>query len=189
MISGRYKVAFLLLLFCSLLAVSCSKEEKKAEEKEPESEESTISYISEEITFGIFFDKEGVERTITLEKGQKEFTGYLFVHFPEDMEIASVEWRLELPPGVEVVNDRYHKRKLMSLGFMDHGISETFNPCFEGPKVLIHELTFSTEVELKNATIAILPSKKSEFLGVAECSEGYPKVRAASYKAVVNPDE
>lgn len=172
-----------------LFVFSCAEKEEVSKESKPEAAEGkTLSYISDEISFGLFFDSEGTKRTIKLSRGQKEFVGYLYVQFPESMEIAAVQWRLELPEGVKITNDKYCDSRIMSLGQIPIGLSERFKPCLAGPKALIHTLTFTTAADLKNATFSILPTEDSGVLGVAVCTEAYPIERASSYKAVVNPE-
>lgn len=148
-------------------------------------EEEILSYTSEEVSFGIYFDEEAKKRTITLEDDQEEFKGYLIVKYPEEKSINAVQWRLSLPEGIELVSDDYYKERNISLGRIKEGISEAF-PCVSGPSLLLHTFTFRVNNSLKNAVISILPDKKGDFIGVAEC-DGNIEIRAASYKAVVNP--
>ena len=136
-----------------------------------------------------FFDSEGTERTIQLEEGQNQFVAYMFLEFPRGMEIAAVQWKLDFPEGVKIINDKYLDSRMMSLGQIHKGLSERFHPCLTDQRVMIHELTFLTSTELKNAVFSILPGDDSGVLGVAECIEGYPIVKAASFKAVVNPED
>ncbi|MBN2071967.1 MAG: hypothetical protein JW814_10960 [Candidatus Krumholzibacteriota bacterium] len=166
---------------------SCAKKEEAATENKPEGGEEVLSYVSDEVSFGLFFDSEGTSRTIKLKKDQKEFTGYLFVDLPPQTSIAAVQWKLELPEGVELVNDKYRDERIMSIGQIKVGLSERFKPCLEGPKVLIHTLTFLVVADLENATFSILPTQDSKTLGIASCEEGFPEIRASAYKAVVNP--
>lgn len=188
MVAARMKSLLIVLCLCSFVVFSCAKKEEKPEKTVPEKKESAISYIMEDLMFGVFFDEEGTKRILTLGKDQKEFDVYIIVSFPEEMEIAAVEWRIVLPEGVSIVNDKYYFERHMTYGQMEHGLSERF-PCVKGPKLLLHVLTLRTEKELKNAEVAVMSSEESEFLGVAECKEGFPRARAAAYKAVVNPME
>ena len=177
------------LISLSLFVFSCAGKEEVAEETKPAATEGEqLSYISDEISFGLFFDSEGTKRTIQLKKGQKEFVAYVYLQFPEGMEIAAVQWKLEFPEGVKITNDKYLDSRTLSLGQIPRGLSERFNPCLQGPKVLIHELTFLASADLKNATFSILPDENSGVLGIAECIEGYPLERASSFRAVVNPE-
>jgi len=182
------KVLILLIISVLALAVlSCSeKEEGEAETTEQAQEEERLSYVSEVVNIGVFFDEEGTKRSITLEEGQKEFNAYIIIGFPEGMKIGAVEWRLELPEGTKIINDRYFDKRFMTLGTFEKGLSEAF-PCIPGPRLLIHDLKIKVEGELKNAEISILPGLESGFVGIAECREGHPEVRAACYKAVINP--
>ncbi len=177
----------LILSLCFLLALSCAKKEEEGEQPAEEKEEGVISYISEEVNFGIFFDEEGTKRSITLGKDEREVKIYIIVSYPEEMQITAVEYRLELPEGITIENDKYYPKRTMTLGTFDHGLSEAF-PCAAGPKLLLHTLTLNVTKDVKNASIKLLASKNSDFIGVSECKEGYPKVRAASYSAVVNPE-
>ena len=173
------------LLLCSLCVISCSK--KEGEEGGARQEQGISEGISDEINFGIYFDQEGEKRTLTLEEGQEEFKAYIIVNFPEWMEIAAVEWRLVLPEGIEIVNDQFYPERFMLLGTFEAGISERF-VCVQGPSLTIHTLTLEATKKLKNAELAIMAGKESTFLGIAKCQEGFPVVRAASYKAVLNPE-
>ena len=175
----------LALLLCSLCVFSCSK--KEGEEGSAQQEQGIPEGVSDEVHFGIYFDQEGEQRTLTLEEGQEEFKAYIIVNFPEWMEIAAVEWRLVLPEGIEVVNDQFHPKRFILLGTFELGISERFT-CIAGPSLTIHTLTLRATEKLNNAELAIMPGKESNFLGVAKCQEGFPVVRAASYKAVLNPE-
>lgn len=192
----RGKRAFLPVVFVLLLSLalfSCSKEESGEETKKDdtaeETGEETISYISDEVSFSLYFDEEGTKRTMKLEKGQTEFDGYIILLCPEYISVAAVEFRIVLPEGVEIVSDQPRSDRVMMLGKVDHGISERFSPCVQGPKVQLHRLTFRASAGLENAEFSILPSEHGPFLGIAKCEEGYPQVNASAYKAVVNPAE
>jgi len=169
------------------LAASCTKKEEQPETQQRDAGQETISFVSEDVSFGIYFDEAGTQRSLRLDAGRQEFTAYLILDCPEHTQVASVEWRLELPAGVEIVNDRYRWDRTMSLGTIEHGISEGFKECLEGPRLLLHTLTFLATAELSNATVSVMPSLNGNFLGIAECREGFPMVRAASYRAVINP--
>jgi hypothetical protein len=184
--TGKTRIGIALtLLLCVLCVLSCSKKEE--EEGEAQQQLGLEGGISDEVNFGVYFDEAGEQRTLTLDEGQEEFKVYIIVRFPEWMEIAAVEWRLELPEGIEIVNDQFHPKRFMLLGTFEAGISERF-ACMTGPSVTIHTLTLKTTGKLRNAEVAILPGKESKFLGVAKCQESFPLVRAASYKGVVNPE-
>ncbi len=187
----RLSVRVAVMALCLLLLVSCSEGEKEetAEGEQPqEKAQQTISYLDEDVSFGVYFDEKGTLRTLSLDGKQQEFDVYIIISFPADIEIAAAEWRLELPEGVSLINDKYILRRTIAMGLMDHGLSERF-PCVSGPACILHTLTLHTDRELKNAEIAVLPSEEGEFLGVAECIEGYPRIRATSYRGVVNPEK
>lgn len=192
----RGTIVFLLVMAVAIVFSCSDKQEKesKKEEKELQKEDLTIGsvkdakFVSDKVSFGVYFDVEGTQNTINLPPDADEVKMYIIVKCPEDMEITAVDWRLELPEGLELESDKYHPGRNMMMGTLDHGISERF-PCDKGPKVLLHEMTMNVTGKLENAEIMILPSKKSEFLGVAECKEGFPVVRATSYKGVINPVE
>jgi hypothetical protein len=150
-------------------------------------EEKVLSYSSEKVSLGIFFDKEGVNRSLTLKNDQKEFKGYVIIKFPEEMGINAVQWRLQLPEGIKMISDDYYQERNLSLGKIKAGLSEAF-PCVYGPSLLIHTLTFMADGELKNAVISIMPDKHGDFLGIAKC-DGGGQIRASAYKAVVNPED
>jgi hypothetical protein len=188
MIVRKALVLLAVFILGSTLVVSCSKEGEKADEEIASKEEETISYIAEDVSFGLYFDEECTKRTLKLGKNEREFKVRMMVHLPDDMEISAVEYRLVLPAGVEIESDKIHVTRNMLIGYYDHGISENFH-CEKGPGILLHTWTLETERELKNAEITVLASKKSNFLGVARCEEGHPMVRATSYKAVINPVE
>jgi hypothetical protein len=76
----------------------------------------------------------------------------------------------------------------MLLGQFEHGISESFK-CADGPRLVLHTLTLKVDPGVKDAVLAVLPSEQTEFIGVAECREGNPLIRAAAYSAVINPTE
>ncbi|MDD3642578.1 MAG: hypothetical protein PHQ19_03840 [Candidatus Krumholzibacteria bacterium] len=186
-VSG-YGVAAAGLVAMSLLFGACSKKE----EPQPGTQQETaakeaISYIDEDVSYGLFFDEKGTQRTLTLAPDQREFDLYVILECPEYMEIAAVEWRIAVPEGVSLVNDRYRQDRVLSMGTMDRGLSERFTPCIAGPKITLHTLTFAVGGKLENAVFSVMPSLDNENLGVAECKEGFPVVRATSYKAVVNP--
>ncbi len=185
--AGKFSFAVPVLLICVTMFFSCAEKKEKQVEEKPEAEKTTLSYISDEISFGLFFDKEGTKRTITLEKGQKTFEGFVYVQVPDNMEIVAVQWRLEMPAGVKIDVDRFHEDRIMTLGQIRHGISERFKPCLNGPKILIHSLTFVTFEKLENAVFSILPAEDADYLAIATCQDGYPEERASSYRAVVNP--
>jgi hypothetical protein len=188
----RSSVLLVILMLTAAAFVSCGGDSEKNTEKTAEatveSAGDDIEYVSEDISFGVFFDSEGTKRTIDLKRGQKQLQAFIIVQVPDFLEIAAAQWQLSLPEGLEIDVDRYNKDRVMSLGQMPFGISESFKPCLPGPIAVIHELTLNITGELKNATISILPSKDGNFLGIANCTEGFPQERASSYKAVVNPE-
>lgn len=188
-IRHRAHLAFVALLLLSLV-LSCSKGGKKEENAPADTTgtDTTLSYLSEEVSFGVFFDPEGVKRTVTLGSRDRQIKIYIIVSFPEAMPIAAAEYRLVLPPGVKIENDAYYSERVAMLGMFDEGISETF-PCVQGPKLQLHALTLSVPSGLKNAEIALLAHSRSEFIGIAACDEGNTMVPATSYKAVINPTE
>jgi hypothetical protein len=188
-IRRRVSLMFVALMLLPLV-VSCGKSGKKAESAPADTTraDTTLAYISEEVSFGVFFDPEGVKRTIELGSRDRQTTIYIIVSFPETMPIAAVEYRLQLPPGVKIENDVYYNQRVALLGMFDEGISETF-PCVPGPKLVLHALTLSVPSGLKNAEIALLGHARSEFIGIAKCDEGQTMVPATSYKAVINPTE
>jgi hypothetical protein len=182
-----YRTAAMVALVGCLLAPACSKKQKEAASP-PADTTKTISYISHDISFGVFFDDEGTKRTLTLQKGQKQAKIYVFVEFPETMKISAVEYRLSFPEGATIESDKFYEHRIALLGTFEEGISETF-PCAAGPKLLLHVLTLNLPSDLKNAEVAILASKENHFLGVATCEEGLPMLQASSYRAVINPTE
>jgi hypothetical protein len=197
---ARRILTVLLLGFLAFLAVSCAGEketeqkseqvtEQKTEPAEAAGDEESIAFVDEEISFGVFFDEEGTKRTLRLDKGKDQFTGYIFLMCPEYKEIASTQFRLEMPEGVVIENDKYRWDRVMSMGTFERGLSERFVPCIPGPKMLLHTLTFKVSSPLDNAVFSIMPSHDARFLAVAECKEGYPMVRASAFKAVVNPSD
>ncbi|MCK4350375.1 MAG: hypothetical protein KAX13_05915 [Candidatus Krumholzibacteria bacterium] len=76
-------LAVLVMILFILPFSSCGEKEEQEKTPEPVAEE-TLSFINEEFSFGVFFDKKGTQRQITIEKGQKELLAYIFVRFPED---------------------------------------------------------------------------------------------------------
>ena len=166
---------------------SCSKKEKQTENA-PLDSTKTISYISDEISFAVFFDEEGTKRTLTLPGGDQQTKIYLFVNFPKTMKISAVEYRLALPEGATIESDKPYAERIALLGTFEDGISETF-PCAAGPKLLLHTLTLNVPGGLKNAEVSILSSLDNDFLGVATCDEGQPMLQGSSYRAVINPTE
>ncbi len=179
----------LILVLIPFLALSCGQEKEAETEKPAETKDETIEYVDEEISYGLFFDEEGTKRTLQLKKGQEEFIGYFFLNCPEYKTIASTQFRLEMPEGVFIENDKYRMDRVMSMGTFQRGISERFAPCVPGPKILLHTFTFRVTAPLDNAVFTILPSLDDHFLAVAECEEGYPVIRASAFKAVVNPSD
>lgn len=188
--TARCGVILVMVLAMSFLTASCSKKEEQQPGTQQETgEKEVISYIDEDVSFGLYFDEKGTQRTLKLAPGQKEFDLFMILTCPEYMEIAAVEWRIVVPEGVQLVNDRYRQDRVLSMGTIDRGQSERFAPCVAGPRILIHTLTFAASGALENAVFAVMPSLDNENLGVAECKEGFPLVRATAYKAVVNPSE
>jgi hypothetical protein len=177
-------VAGLLLL----LVFSCGKSSKKAESAPADTTraDTTLSYISEEVSFGVFFDARGEKRTLKLGSRDREATIYIIVKYPDTMPIAAVEYKLLLPPGITIKNDVYYKERVALLGTFEEGISETF-PCVPGPMLVLHELKLNVPSGLKNAEIELLAHARSGFIGVAQCDEGQTMVTGTSYKAVINP--
>lgn len=195
---GLKKVVLFVFLavFAGGLFSSCSNGDKDSSkidstsesgQKENLKEGEVLSYSNEDVSFGLFFDKEGVSRSLTLEKDQTNFKGYVIVKFPEEMGISAVQWMLDLPEGIEIVSDDYYEERNLALGRITKGLSEAF-PCVHGPSILLHTITFEADTGLKDAVISILPDKHGNFLGIAEC-DGGKQVRAVSYKAVVNPED
>jgi hypothetical protein len=186
----RVYVTFVAGLLLLLVFSSCGKSAKKTESAPADTTraDTTLSYISEEVSFGVFFDAKGEKRTLKLGSRDRETTIYIIVKYPDTMPIAAVEYRLVLPAGVTIKNDVYYKERVALLGTFDEGISETF-PCVPGPMLVLHALTLGVPSGLKNAEIELLAHARSEFIGIAKCDEGQTMVAATSYKAVINPTE
>lgn len=179
----------LIIVLLPLLALSCAGKKEAEAEKPAGTKEETIDFVDEEVSYGLFFDEEGTKRTIRLKRGQDQFLGYLFLMCPEYKEIASTQFRLMMPEGVVIENDKYRMDRVMSMGTFQRGISERYVPCVPGPKLLLHTFTFRVTTSLDNAVFTILPSLDAQFLAVTECQEGYPMIRASAYRAVVNPSD
>jgi hypothetical protein len=180
--------AVLVMILLVLPFSSCGEKQEQREETPETAAEETISFTNEEISFAIFFDEKGTQRQIKLEKGQKELKAYLFVRFPEDLGIAAVEYRINLPDGVRIWSDRFYEERSLTMGNFEHGMTEGFH-CVYGPELLLHVLTLGIEKDLENATISILPSERTKFLGVAKCDDTFTEVRATSFRAVINPTD
>ena len=184
----RVAAVFTALVLCAVLVFSCSKKEEQKTDDALREGVHSQKHLEGEVSYGIYFDEEGTKRTITLGKDEKELKIYIIVHFPDYIELAAVEFRLVLPEGLEVESDKFSPNRTMLLGTFEDGVSERLK-CTIGPKHLLHVLTLNVTRSLKDAEIALLPSKESDFLGIALCEEGFPMVRASSFKAVVNPSE
>ncbi len=181
-------LAILAMTLIVLSISSCGEKEQEQEQTPEPAAEKTISYVSDEISFGVFFDEKGTERKITLEKGQKELKIYIFVRYPEEMGIAAVEYRVDLPEGVRIWSDRFYEKRTLTMGSFEHGMTEGWH-CVYGPELLLHILTLAIDRDLENAVISLMPSHRTDFIGVAKCDETYTEVRAASFKAVINPTD
>jgi len=184
-----FRIFIVTVLAVSFLSASCSKKEEQPGTQKETGGEEVISYINEDVSYGLYFDEKGTQRTLTLAPGQKQFDLFMILTCPEYMEIAAVEWRLVTPDGVALVNDKYRMDRVLSMGTIDRGQSERIAPCVAGPQILLHTFTFAVTGELENAVFSVMPSMDNENLVVSECTEGFPIVRAAAYKAVVNPAE
>jgi hypothetical protein len=182
------KPAVLVLVMVLCLSLSCGEKGEQEQTPAADTEESEIGFTSEEFNFGVFFDAEATQRTLTLEKGQTEAELYIMVHFPEGVGIAATEFRLELPEGVKIMSDSFYEKRTLSMGIFEHGISEGF-PCVYGPKLQLHKLTISVDEGIENGVVSILPAENTGKLAVAICDESYTTIRASSYKGVINPVE
>jgi hypothetical protein len=187
----RHRASVVLISVVSLmLFFSCAKKEKKAEGAPADTtgKDSTLSYVSEEVSIGVFFDDQGSKRTVNLGARDKQVMIHLILNFPETMQISAIEYRIALPKGVTIDSDKFYPERVALLGTFEHGISETF-PCVAGPKIVLHSLTLNVPSGLKDAEIAILPHENSQFMGVAMCDDAHTMVTATSYKAVINPTQ
>ncbi|MFO7915688.1 MAG: hypothetical protein R6U43_08335 [Candidatus Krumholzibacteriales bacterium] len=179
----------------AFLALSCSGDKEggeKAEEAETgkSAEEEVLSYSSEMINFGVYFDKEGKERTITLDQGQEEVIAYIILKFPEGMEVCAGQWKLELPEGVEVTKDYATKKVNISLGnIFDNGIAERYSDPLTGGMAVIHTVEMKVTGELEDARMRIMPGGPDHFLGITTCEKDYPKKKASSFIGVINPKD
>lgn len=185
------RAGFVAIVIMSLvLLFSCSKKVKKETGAPADStkKDTTLSYINQEVGFGVFFDEQGAKRTVKLGPKDKQVMIYIVVNFPETMQISAVEYRLVLPKGVTVENDKFYAERVALLGTFEGGISETF-PCVPGPKILLHSLTLNIPPGLKNAEIALMPDTQGNFIGIAMCDDQHTMVAGTSYKAVINPTE
>lgn len=182
------KPAVLALVMVLCLSISCGEKAEREQTPATETEESTIGFTSEEFSFGIFFDAEATQRTITLEKDQTEMELYIVVHFPEGVGIAAVEFKLELPKGVKIMSDSFYEKRTLSMGGFEQGISEGF-PCVYGPKLQLHKLTLHVDKGVENGVVSLLPTENTGNLAVAICDETYTTIRASSYKGIINPVE
>jgi hypothetical protein len=184
----KWVVVMIACVCCFALAASCEKKAETEETSVPQPEAAPLSFVSDEISFAIYFDEAHTRRAIDLAKGQTEIDIYVVIHFPEEMGIAAAEYRIELPDGAKILSDSFYENRTLTMGNFQDGFSEGFH-CVHGPKLQLHKLGLSVQEGMKDATIALLPSKRTDFLGVATCGEGFPEVRASSYKAVINPSE
>ena len=182
------KTAVLVLVLALCLSVSCGEKSEQEQPPAATGEESVLGYTSEEFSFGVFFDAEATQRTITLEKGQTEIDLYIMVHFPEGLGITATEFRLDLPDGVEIMSDDFYAKRTLSLGGFDYGLSEAF-PCVYGPMMQLHRLTLHVDEGIRNGVVSLLPVEKTGQISVAICDEQYTTIRASSYKGVINPTE
>ncbi len=186
----RHRVSILVVAVIGLAILSsCGKKETKKEGAPAAAADTTLSYVSQEISFGVFFDPEGTKRTIELGPRDKQVTIHIVVHYPDTMQIAAVEYRLVLPPGVTIESDKFYPGRAALLGTFEHGISETF-PCAAGPKIELHSLLLNVPSGLKDAEISLMPDEDNQFMGVAICDKGtnsMPTLTATSYKAIINP--
>ena len=195
--------ALLIFLSFVLLQASCSKKgsnEKtaakenaaaragSAEATAAKQDTSKLKYVSDEVSISVTFDPEGTKRTVKLAKDQDKVDAYVIINFPDIMQISAVEFKLVLPDGVEIDNDKYYKERTIALGTFYNGLSEAF-PCVAGPKLILHKLTLKVTKKLKNAEISLLPTNDGHFIGVAECGGDHKMVTASAYKAVINPEE
>ena len=189
----RITVLAVFALACLAGVLGCeqqaeTKQDTASEEPAITKEDGLISYMNENVVFGVYFDEKGTKRTLDLDRDAREFDVWVIVHFPEEMQVAATEFKLELPEGVSIVNDRYNMDRTLSMGTFEHGLAERF-PCTPGPMMVIHTLTLRAETPLENASIGLAPSENGNFIGVAECEEGYPRARARAYRALINPTE
>jgi len=184
-----------ILLSVAFLTVSCSGDKEGGAEGENSdsgkpSEEEVLSYSSEMINFGVYFDREGEERTITLEDDQQEFIAYVFLKFPEGMKVCNGQWKIILPEGVEVQKHYSNQEVNLSLGnIFKMGLAEQYIDPLEGGKALIHTLELKATGKLSDARITIVPGEPQKFLGITTCEEDFPKKRASSFVGVINPKE
>lgn len=186
----RFRPGVCLALSLGLfLMISCSKKEQKdGAAADSTAADTTLSYVSEEVSFGLFFDENATKRTVRLGSDETQTVVYIVVHFPETMHISAVEYRIVLPEGVTIDSDKFYEKRAALLGTFETGISETF-PCVPGPKLVLHALTLNIPRGLSNAELAIMTDPKGDFLGVVMCDETLTMVPAASYKAVINPTD
>jgi hypothetical protein len=185
----RIAATTLVFLLITVLAASCGGKKEAEQEKPAETGDETLEFIDESVSYGLFFDEAGTKRTTRLKKGQEELICYMFVMLPDYLEIAATQFRIELPEGVVIENDKYRMDRIMSMGTFSRGISERYAPCLKGPKALIHTFTLRVTVPLDNAVFSVLQAQDAQYLAVTECKEGFPLIRASAYKAVVNPSE
>lgn len=177
------------------LTLSCSGDREGGEDVEKQetgktAEEEVLSSSSEMINFGVYFDKEGKERTITLDRGQEELIAYVILKFPEGMEVCAGQWKLELPEGVEVTKDYATRKVNISLGnIFDHGIAERYSDSLTGGMAVIHTVEMKVTGELRDARIRVMPGGPDKFLGITTCEENYPKKKASSFVGVINPTD
>ena len=113
----------------------------------------------------------------TLEEGQKEILTYIILRYPEEVSISAVEYRIELPEGVQIWSDRCYEKRTLTMGNFERGMTEGFG-CVYGPELLLHTLTLRIDGDLENATISILPSLITGFIGAVTCDDAPAKVRA-----------
>ena len=179
--------AVLVMILFILPFSSCGEKAEQEQTPEPGAEK-TLSYIDEETSFGVFFDEKGTKRQITLEEGQKEILTYIILRYPEEVSISAVEYRIELPEGVQIWSDRCYEKRTLTMGNFERGMTEGFG-CVYGPELLLHTLTLRIDGDLENATISILPSLITGFIGAVTCDDAPAKVRAISFKAVINPTD
>jgi len=135
-------------------------------------EKATVEY--EGISVTPYFDKEGTVTTLAVGTGD-EFEIFVFVEYPEPWEMAGVEFRVEVPDGIEVESQGIFTDRAIVFGSWDTDISMGFG-CKPADRFWTVKLKCVVEDTFKGGIVALEEGIQGPFLGLVTCGDQNKKI-------------
>lgn len=126
-----------------------------------------------------YFDAAGGATELAVAAGQS-FDLYVFAEYPPPYRVSAAEFRLELPAGVRVVEERKFNDKALTMGNHKTDFVMAFE-CVPDGKFHLIKYTCAAESAFKGGKIEVAPGVNAigvSFLGFVTCEPDNQKIDA-----------